>query len=157
MHIDNDTITKENLEYFYCADLNNFTVGGDWSSDVLGEISYQAKRCNAEIEAQKNITCASDEEIMNKYDGIMYIDLKWQNAIIDPTNHIKPVKRTIDYKYQVLDISLRKENQVTYTDSHLITDEGIIFEDIKQHNLFQIQSSSINVGIEGKSILSDPL
>ena len=38
-HIDNETLISENLQFYYCASLNNLTIGGDWGSNSLSELS----------------------------------------------------------------------------------------------------------------------
>ena len=80
-HIDNDTLKSEFLENYYCADLNNYTAGGNWDSDRLGEIYYSAEVCTEKTEKEKNITCASQEELKEKYNEILYIDVKYRIII----------------------------------------------------------------------------
>jgi len=152
-HIDNETLHSELLEFYYCATLNNYTAGGNWDSDKYGELFYSAEVCSEDTEIEKNITCATKEEVTEKYQDYLYIDIKYFNSIINPSNYKKPIKRTLEYQYQALDRRFYKDNKLYYTNSILATDEGLIFEDIKTQNLFQIQKWSLDLGASPDNVL----
>jgi len=145
-HIDNETLQSEILWTYWCVDLKNLTIGGDWSASILGSMSYIAEVCNENTEKEKNITCASAQEITDTYNDLMYMDQKWHNAIIDPSNFTHPVKRTLNYKYQLIDGQFRKENKYFWVNSQIQTDEGIVFEELKNETLFQSDTITFDVG-----------
>ena len=78
----------------------------------------------------------------------MYVDIKWYNSIIDPTNNLNPIKRIIEYKYQILDTNFRKENKYFYVNSQIETDNGIIFDVKKVDYLFQLKSTEEDIGMK---------
>jgi len=82
-HIDEYTLQNEFLEFYHCANLNNYTAGGNWDNDKIGTLFFYAEVCNEKTEKEKNITCASLEELKQKYDDVFYIEAKYINSIID--------------------------------------------------------------------------
>lgn len=151
-NIDEFTLHDDNLENYYCADLKNYTVGGDWNSDKLGYLFYTAELCSSATEQEKNITCATKQEIITRYNDLLYLDIKWYNSIINPSNYTNPVKRRLDYKYLRLDYQFRKENNFFYYNSEILTNDDLVLDNSIKESFFQLDSTTLDLGTISESI-----
>jgi hypothetical protein len=156
-HAKNETLDKENLRYYYCADLNrnNYTIGGDWNSNKLGIMYYLVVKCNPEIEKEKNITCALKPELEEKYNDLFYVDVKWINHIVNPGDFNNPLIDTYDYNYYRIDMATRKEHKLFYKDSQLSTDSGVVFTDPKSTVFTQLDYHELDMGYVTENIVFD--
>jgi len=152
-NVDNETLVKETLDTFMCFnfDSKNITLGGDWSSDSIGYMTYFIQKCNKETEKTHNITCATDEEYVkdNDYGDLFYAGLKYSNYIVDPSSLDKALTKNFIYTYQSISRKIRKQNRVFYTTSALETDKGWLFNETIYEKYTTVEKNSIdfmNVG-----------
>ena len=72
-HIDNNTLHENGLYLYYCADLLNLKIGGDFdSTKEVATITYQVMACSEQTEKRYNITCASVEQIREKSINLLF-------------------------------------------------------------------------------------
>ena len=131
---ENDVPNKSDFDYFllfnyWCADLGNIKIGGNWDQDNIGYLSYRMKACDKIVEEEYNITCSPDSVLYN-YPQKLFFSYILQKDIIDPRNFLDPINTIYDYSYIDLDpkASIRQRN---YYSTAIITDDiGWIFSEL---------------------------
>ncbi len=120
-------IVKEyHLHKFFCAQINNYTLGGSWEfAKSLGILTYRIKRCDKDTAKRYNITCLSDKELFKEYPGQMTFSTITEKTIINPGDHATPIKISFDY----LDLKGYHEKKIFYNYNEVKTDNGLIFTD----------------------------
>jgi len=147
-HIDNETIYRENLDTFKCYDFNaaNITIGGDWTSDQLGVITFFVQKCGKSTEDIHGVKCATDEEYYNDngYQDLFYAAIKHSNYIVNPSSLDQAITRTLMYSYISINRKFRKQNLIFYTESILETDKGWVFPDVIKQNYTSLERSTLD-------------
>jgi len=147
-HIDNETIYRENLDTFYCYAFNdaNITIGGDWTSDQLGLITFFIQKCGKSTEDTHGVKCATDEEYYNDngYLDLFYAGIKHSNFIVNPSSLDQAITRTLIYSYLSLNRKFRKQNLIFYTGSILETDQGWFFPDVIKQDYTSLERSTLD-------------
>ena len=138
-HINQGTLDKEFLETYKCALFKNYSIGGNWDSPEVSVLIYEINKCTAATELKYNITCAKEEELAKRYTFPLFVEIKYQNEILDPTKLYKPVTQALDFISTGVDLDTNKRNLFSYSKSTLKSDIGYLVEDISYENFLQIE------------------
>jgi len=126
------------LHMYNCANYTDLNVGGEWQgSEYLGIMTYYVKRCDSETEKEFNITCATDEELVEENGSFIYINTYTQQNVVNPKNFKNPIMNILVYNYDTLNLHGQSYQRLFYSYSNMTTDTGAIFEDSETKYLLE--------------------
>ncbi len=103
-HIDNKTLADETLSTYFCGQVNNFTIGGDWDHTEVGVLQFYFKVCDKNTEEKYNIKCFNQTELAKKISFPLVVEIKYINFILDPTKQDKPIGVNYEFKTVAVDL-----------------------------------------------------
>ncbi len=104
--LNNDTdknSLQSQLHLYHCVK-SNYTIGGSYSGDKMSYPNFMVKRCNAKTEKKYGITCASETEIINKYQEGIFVSYFIQKNFYVPENSDKTIQPTYHHYITALDL-----------------------------------------------------
>jgi len=103
---------SQDFSNFFCPDINHL-IGGDFTDNFYGALSFSVKLCDSSTEKRLNLKCASQREREKKYKNKFFVGKVTHNHIIDPTDYTNPVTQTFDYTVQKLELDFKKQNWIS--------------------------------------------
>lgn len=148
--------TEERFSKYLCPDFNN-SYGGSNDQDKFSQPKLEIFRCNSLVEKHYNITCYTDEELINKYGYYIGLNIKLQIQQLNPTNFTYSTSKNYYKKFWFLQaVNTGYTSNIIYTTARIVSDSGLIFEDEYTKHFFQFDSIDFyNVGAINKKDLND--
>ena len=140
----NSHIQKELLELLYCIDTSKeINIFGNIGNKEISSLSINLFKC---INTSVINTCSNSEDInnslLNSYFFFGYLE---QN--IDNYNYRYPISYTLKYENIQLTTSILKKYYYYFSKVEFISDDGLLFESIRNFTFFNYDSSSIDISI----------
>jgi len=154
-HIDRKTLYKERLDNYFCSNLNNINLGGNWNADVVYSLKGFIQMCNSDTEKKYNITCATKEELNEKKSGSLYVTSITFKNLLNSKNLTNPIDRYYTYNsfpihFDVFNFTERDviTEYLTYSVSDIVTDAGIIFKEPNYTSFIEFESFDHVTGMD---------
>jgi hypothetical protein len=138
----------QDFSNFYCPDINHL-IGGDFTGDFYGALSFNIKICDKDTESRLNLTCATELEKKHKYKNKFFVGKVTHNHIIDPSDYAIPVIQTFDYTVQQLETSFKKQTFISFAINNLKTDANIFASEWVEKKFLQIESEKFDFTLRG--------
>ena len=148
-HFNNETLTNHKLYNYFCIE-NNYSFGGQWDTDYVIIPTYFARRCNAETEKKYNITCSTNQEIIDKYKTI-YLYQFIQKNLVNPGIYEEPIQQKHIINNQLIDftkVDFNLKQLIFYSTAELTTDTGLLFEDLNSTKFLELEATEVSSGID---------
>ena len=129
--------TKGEFMNHYCPKFNG-SYGGSALQEWYFVPHLRIDRCSPEIEKANNITCYTDEELINMYGRVLNVRVKYQNYYVNPTQFENPLIKSFDeiiYYVQTVESAYRAN--IYYSYARILTDSGLVFDDESHNHFFQ--------------------
>jgi len=97
-------------------------------------IRYSVNRCNSLAEAKFNITCKSNQDVLDLYRYTSHVSSFIQKPNLDPTNYYHPINPNYEYRFENYDINSVKQNRLFYSKASLKSNIGWLFSDYRYDN-----------------------
>lgn len=124
-------ISNNTLSKMYCIPNLDLELKGTFSDDFYSFMTIRLYPCKNDTNSV--IKCQSRENISNYLNGTIF-SLNYQNFNIDPKDFKSPIKAKMGDFYTTVSINYFKELYIYFKKFLLITDNGLIFENINERN-----------------------
>ncbi len=140
----NSLIEKELVDLLYCIDTSKeINIFGNIGNKEISSLSINLFKC---INTSEINTCSNSEDInnslLNSYFFFGYLE---QN--IDNYNYRYPISYTLKYEIIQLTTSILKKYNYYFSKIEFVSDDGFLFENIRNFTFFNYDSSSIDISI----------
>ena len=123
-------ISNNTLSKMYCIPNLNLELKGSFSDDYYSFITIRLYPCKNSTNSKK---CQPQENINYYLNGTIF-SLSYQNFNIDPKDYKYPIKSKLGDFYTTVSTHYYKELYIHFKKFILKTDNGLIFENIKEEN-----------------------
>ena len=150
-----------NFDTFYCIDMDDLLMGGDWFHDFVYYIEIDFYLCedgvNIGTEGKK---CTDYDKLIENigYNNAWHIEIYYPEIQFKPKNKNNPMEIFYNahfYNFNKLDIKVERLYLKEYT---MIDDQGWIFNDKKNYSLWgydKFEYDSYSKTQDGKDIITD--
>ena len=132
-----------NFEEFYCFNLDNLILGGDWDADEFYFISLYLHFCE-DGNPYSNETCSESLDKLNEIsisDDPYYLTMIYPEHFFQPQNSKQEEALKIEYRGNsfALSTELEREDYFIFQKTELIDDVGLIINSLKKKTAFSLQ------------------
>jgi hypothetical protein len=138
LHMDKDLDFRDNL----CFDLNNISLSGYWGEEILSYAQIILNPCKNDINL--NITCKSNEEILDKIQKGVFFTLFTNSYYTIPLDQLNPFKISSTLYYGQIDKNIGKSYNFFYKRGTILQDNGLLFQNELEYSLLGIDSVNID-------------
>ena len=137
-------IQKESLELLYCIDTSEeINIFGNFGDKEISSLSINLFKC---VNISEINTCSNPNDIqnslLNSYFFFAYLE---QN--IDNYNYRYPISYNLRQENIQLTTSILKKYNYYFSRIEFLSDDGLLFENVRNFSFFNYDSSSIDISI----------
>jgi hypothetical protein len=139
------------ISTFMCPQVESINLAGYWGDSFISVLDVIVQYCDY-TNLEKN--CHSKEEI-DKYilDKNINVAILYLETYVNLKDYLNPVKKYVSVSYKFINTMQKKYTNLFLQNQSVITDEGIIFSDVKEENFFKLieqQTDSIVLDLDNK-------
>lgn len=143
-----DLIKSQNLKNSYCIKNIDLTLSGSFIYDEMSYIQILIYPCK---NSTYNNNHCKPQEIIDKYLEENYVNIVIKDLGFTPYNYSIPVSPSLKNLYTSIGKSFFKEYSIFYRVIEIQTDQGLLFERIKNEKYIQFYNEGNNIHLFNKN------
>jgi hypothetical protein len=153
--ISEEFFTEAQLGNSFCPKQQNYTLEGFWGEKAVIYVKLAVEMCNYD---EKPDYCYSHEKIKNFIsEKGLNLNIFYLEYAVDVKYYTNPLRSYVGSFYKYFDTNKNKVGEYFLQTENLITDAGLVFEEIQKQNFFKLvemQTDTLDFDPSSKQLMN---